>query len=174
VSNPPPKTVGVTGATAHDRGPFVYKWTSIGNGFNSVDNVYVLRYAEVLLTYAEAANEQTGPNQDVLSKLNLVRQRAGLAALTTSSPQAATKQTMRAEIERQRRLELAFEGERWWDLVRYARHTLADASATHTITALDIISQRRAGGARDVNFLLFPIPQAEINTNPQLQQNPGY
>ncbi|MDO7849987.1 RagB/SusD family nutrient uptake outer membrane protein [Hymenobacter convexus] len=168
------KNVGVNGANGNDRGPFVYKWTSIGNGFNSVDNVYVLRYAEVLLTYAEAVNEQSGPSQDVLNKLNLVRQRAGLAALTLASAQAATKTTMRAEIERQRRLEFAFEGERWWDLVRYARHTLADASATHTITALDIIAQRRAGGARDVNFLVFPIPQAEINTNPQVQQNPGY
>ncbi|MDO7885746.1 RagB/SusD family nutrient uptake outer membrane protein [Hymenobacter cheonanensis] len=165
-----PKT---NGANANDRGPFVYKWTSIGNGFNSVDNCYVLRYAEVLLSYAEAVNEQTGPSADVLAKLNLVRQRAGLAALTLASPQALTKQAMRAEIERQRRLEFAFEGERWWDLVRYARHTIADASAVHTITALDIIAQRR-GGARDVNYLLFPIPQAELNSNPQSQQNPGY
>ena len=163
-----------SGANGNDRGPFVFKWTSIGNGFNSTDNTYVLRFAEVLLAYAEAANEQSGPSQDVLNKVNQVRQRAGLTALTLASPQAATKQTMRNEIDRQRRLELAFEGERWWDLVRYARHTLADASATHTITALDIISQRRAGGVRDVNFLTFPIPQAEINTNPQVQQNPGY
>ena len=163
-----------SGANANDRGPFVYKWTSIGNGFNSTDNNYVLRYAEVLLSYAEAVNEQTGPSTDALNKLNLVRQRAGLAALSTASPQAASKQALRNEIERQRRLEFAFEGERWWDLVRYARHTLADPSATHTITALDIIAARRSGGARDVNFLLFPLPQAEINTNPQLKQNPGY
>jgi len=163
-----------SGANANDRGPFVFKWTSIGNGFNSTDNNYVLRYAEVLLGYAEAVNEQTGPSADVLAKLNLVRQRAGLAALTAASPQYASKQTMRNEIERQRRLEFAFEGERWWDLVRYARHTLADPSAVHTITALDIIAARRAGGTRDVNFLLFPLPQAEINTNPQLKQNPGY
>ncbi|WP_201981162.1 RagB/SusD family nutrient uptake outer membrane protein [Hymenobacter rubidus] len=166
------KNIGVSGANANDRGPFVYKWTSIGNGFNSVDNCYVLRYAEVLLSYAEAVNEQTGPSTDVLAKLNLVRQRAGLAALTLSSAQAATKQTLRAEIERQRRLEFAFEGERWWDLVRYARHTLADASATHTITALDLINTKR--GSRDQNYLVFPIPQAEINTNTQLKQNPGY
>ncbi|MDO7845498.1 RagB/SusD family nutrient uptake outer membrane protein [Hymenobacter sp. M29] len=168
------KNPQTSGANANDRGPFVFKWTSIGNGFNSVDNNYVLRMAEVYLAYAEAANEQTGPNQDVLNKLNVVRQRAGLTALTLSSAQAATKTTLRAEIDRQRRLEMAFEGERWWDLVRYARHTLADGSATHTITALDIISRRRQGGARDVNFLLFPIPLAELNTNPQAQQNPGF
>ena len=166
------KNRNTSGANANDRGPFVYKWTSIGNGFNSTDNNYVLRYAEVLLSYAEAVNEQTGPSTDVLAKLNLVRQRAGLAALTAASPQAASKQTMRNEIERQRRLEFAFEGERWWDLVRYARHTLADPSAVHTITALDRIALFR--NSRDVNFLLFPLPQAEINTNPQLKQNPGY
>ena len=164
-----PKT---TGANANDRGPFVYKWTSIGNGFNSVDNCYVLRYAEVLLSYAEAVNEQTGPSADVLAKLNLVRQRAGLAALTVTSPQALTKQSLRFEIERQRRLEFAFEGERWWDLLRYARHTLADAGAIHTITALDLINTKR--GSRDQNYLVFPIPQTEINTNPQLKQSPGY
>lgn len=157
---------------SNDVGPFVYKWTSIGNGFNSTDNTYVLRYAEVLLAYAEAVNEQTGPSADVLAKLNLVRQRAGLDALTLTSPQALTKQAMRNEIDRQRRLELAFEGERWFDLLRYARHTLADGSATHAVNALDIIQQQRS--TRDVNYLLFPFPQAELNTNPLLQQNPGY
>ncbi|GAB3588827.1 RagB/SusD family nutrient uptake outer membrane protein [Hymenobacter daeguensis] len=162
------------GANANDRGPFTFKWSSIGGNFNSTDNNYVLRMAEVYLAYAEAVNEQTGPSQDALDKLNRVRTRAGLAALTTASPQAASKQALRNEIDRQRRLEMAFEGERWWDLVRYARHTIADASATHAITALDIIARRRAGGARDVNFLVFPIPQAEVNNNPQIQQNPGY
>jgi hypothetical protein len=168
---PGPKTA--TFDPTNDAGPFVYKWTSIGNNFSSTDNTYVLRYAEVLLAYAEAVNEQTGPSTDVLAKLNLVRQRAGLVALTTASPQAATKQTMRNEIDRQRRLELAFEGERWFDLLRYARHTQAEPSATHAVTALDIIAQQR-GGARDVNYLVFPIPQAETNTNPLIQQNPGY
>jgi len=155
----------------NDAGPFVYKWRSLGNGFNSTDNTYVLRYAEVLLAYAEAANEQTGPTQDALNKLNLVRQRAGLAALTLASPQAASKQTLRTEIDLQRRLELAFEGERWFDLLRYARHNQAEANA-HATTALTIIAQQR--GAADANYLLFPIPQGELNTNPLVTQNPGY
>ena len=132
----------------------------------------MLRFAETLLAYAEASNEQSGPNADALAKLNLVRQRAGLAAINTTSPQAATKQALRNEIDRQRRLEMAFEGERWFDLLRYARHTIADASATHAVTALDIIQQKR--NSRDVNYLLFPLPQAELNTNPLIQQNPGY
>ncbi len=156
----------------NDQGPFVYKWPSNPNGFNSPDNYYVLRYADVLLMYAEAANEQTGPTADALAKLNMVRERAGLTALTTASAQAASKQTLRNEIDRQRRLELAFEGERWFDLLRYARHNQAEAGA-HAVTALDIIAQKRQG-ARDVNYLLFPIPLGELNTNTQIQQNPGY
>lgn len=159
------------GGNNNDVGPFVFKWRSLGNGFNSTDNTYVLRYAEVLLNYAEAANEQTGPTQDVLAKLNLVRQRAGLAALTLASPQALSKQALRNEIDLQRRLELAFEGERWFDLLRYARHNQAEPNA-HVTTALTIIAQQR--GAADANYLLFPLPQAELNTNPLVTQNPGY
>lgn len=161
-----------TGGNNNDQGPFEYKWRSIGNGFNSVDNTYVLRYAETLLAAAEASNEINGPTVATLGPLNQVRQRAGLAVLTAASPQAASKQTMRAEIDRQRRLELAFEGERWWDLTRYARQTIADPSATHPITALTIIQQFT--GSANQNYLLFPIPQQELNTNPLITQNPGY
>ncbi|NML66339.1 RagB/SusD family nutrient uptake outer membrane protein [Hymenobacter sp. RP-2-7] len=161
-----------TGSNNNDQGPFVYKWRSIGNGFNSVDNTYVLRYAETLLTAAEASNELNGPTAAALSPLNQVRQRAGLAALTLASTQALSKQALRAEIDRQRRLELAFEGERWWDLTRYARHTIADPSATHPVTALTIIQQFT--GAANQNYLVFPIPQTELNTNPLITQNPGY
>ncbi|RPD45047.1 RagB/SusD family nutrient uptake outer membrane protein [Hymenobacter sediminis] len=156
----------------NDKGPFVYKWPGNPNSFNSLDNTYIMRYAEVLLAYAEATNELSGPTADALAKLNLVRERAGLTALTSTSPEAASKQTLRNEIDKQRRLELAFEGERWFDLVRYARHNQVEAGA-HTITALDIIAQKRQG-QRDANYLLFPLPLGELNTNPSVAQNPGY
>ncbi|MCB2409759.1 RagB/SusD family nutrient uptake outer membrane protein [Hymenobacter lucidus] len=155
--------------TGNDNGPFVYKWPGNPNAFNSPDNTYVVRLAEMYLTYAEAANEQGSPAADVLAKLNEVRKRAGLADFPAAG---ATKEVLRAEIDKQRRLELAFEGERWYDLLRYARHELADASAKHAKTALDLIAEKR--GTRDVNYLLFPIPQNEINNNAQLQQNLGY
>ncbi|UHG92912.1 RagB/SusD family nutrient uptake outer membrane protein [Spirosoma oryzicola] len=162
--------VMATSGNANDNGPFVYKWRSNPNAFNSPDNYYVLRLADVMLMFAEASNEQNGPNQEAFTRLNAVRTRAGLPALTQAD--LATKQAFRDEVDRQRRLELAFEGERWFDLLRYARQTQADAGATHKVTALDIIQQIR--GARDVNYLLFPIPQSEINNNPLIQQNPGY
>ena len=157
---------------ANDRGPFAWKWRSDGNNFNSADNYYVLRFAEVYLTAAEASNELGNPATAVLDYLKPIRQRAGLPDLTPASPEAASQATLRTEIEKQRRLELAFEGERWSDLVRYARHEQATGSVRHTVTALDLINQKR--GSRDVNYLLFPIPLSELNTNTQLQQNPGY
>ena len=158
--------------SANDRGPFVWKWRSDGNGFNSADNYYVLRLAEVYLTAAEASNEAGSPAATVLGYLNPIRQRAGLLPLTAASPEAASQAALRTEIDKQRRLELAFEGERWFDLIRYARHEQASSSVRHTVTALDVIAQKR--GSRDVNYLQFPIPLAELNTNTQLQQNPGY
>ncbi|MBH8567337.1 RagB/SusD family nutrient uptake outer membrane protein [Microvirga sp. STS02] len=160
------------GPKADDSGPFVYKWRSDGSGFNSSDNYYVLRLAEVYLTAAEASNELNSPAQAVLDYLNPIRQRAGLLPLDASSPEAASQATLRTEIDKQRRLELAFEGERWFDLIRYARHTQANSAVQHAVTALDMIAQKR--GTRDVNYLLFPIPLGELNTNTQLQQNPGY
>ncbi|MBX0289263.1 RagB/SusD family nutrient uptake outer membrane protein [Hymenobacter sp. HSC-4F20] len=160
--------------TGNDDGPFVYKWSGNPNGFNSPDNTYVLRYADVVLMYAEAANELSGPTADALAKLNLIRQRAGLTELTSTSPQAASKQALRTEIDRQRRLELAFEGERWFDLLRYARHEQADPAADHAVTALDVIRAQRKTPTADPNYLLFPIPLDELNTNPNVQQNPGY
>jgi hypothetical protein len=157
-------------SNANDNGYFVYKWRSNPNGFNSPDNYYVLRLADVMLMYAEASNEQNGPNQDALTRLNTVRTRAGLPALTLAN--LTTQQAFRNEVDRQRRLELAFEGERWFDLLRYARQVQATPTVTHSVTALDLIQQLRK--SRDVNYLLFPFPQTEVNNNALLQQNPGY
>jgi hypothetical protein len=157
--------------TSDDDGPFVYKWPGPPNGFNSPDNTYVLRYADVVLMRAEAQNEVNGPTEAVRTDINLIRERAGLTPLTFSnptSPELASKQAMRNEIDRQRRLELAFEGERWFDLLRYSV-----APTEHAVTALDIIAQRQNGN-RNVNYLLFPIPLGELNTNPNVRQNPGY
>jgi len=151
-----------------DLGYFIYKWRNTGAlPFNNPDNYGVLRLADIKLILAEAENEQNGP-AGALPYLNDVRVRAGLSALTLAN--VPEKNSFRNETDRQRRLELAFEGERWPDLVRYA-HAKA-AGIPHPVTALDIIQQVR--GTADVNYLLFPIPQSEINSNPNVKQNPGY
>ncbi|MCU0352319.1 MAG: RagB/SusD family nutrient uptake outer membrane protein [Cytophagales bacterium] len=153
----------------NDNGWFVYKWRNT-NFFTSNDNYPVFRLAEMYLIAAEAANEQGGPTQTALERLNAVRTRAGLPALSLSD--LPTRAAFRDEVDRQRRLELAFEGERWFDLLRYTRHEQADPTATHEVTALDLIAARR--GSRDANYLLFPIPQYELNNNPLIEQNDGY
>jgi len=79
------------------------------------DNLHIYRYAEALLYLAEAINEQPGGRQaEAMGYVNQVRARAGLA----DSP-AATQEEVRAAILQERRIELAFEGKRFWDLVRF-------------------------------------------------------
>lgn len=131
----------------------------VTNG-DAEDNWYVLRYADVLLLYAEALNE-TGQTAQAIPFLNRVRQRAKVAD-RTGLDQAA----LRLAIEQERRVELAFEGHRWFDLVRTGR-------------ALPVLNAKAAAiGIKTPlteNNLIFPIPQSQIDINPSLiKQNPGY
>ncbi|GAB2564477.1 RagB/SusD family nutrient uptake outer membrane protein [Spirosoma areae] len=127
---------------------------------DSEDNWYVLRYADVLLLYAEALNE-TSKTAEALPYLNRVRKRAGLAdKAITAQPD------MRLAIEQERRVELAFEGHRWFDLVRTGR-------------ALPVLQAKAAAigikTALTENNLLFPVPQSQIDINSdKIKQNPGY
>ncbi|MBL4676426.1 MAG: RagB/SusD family nutrient uptake outer membrane protein [Mucilaginibacter sp.] len=153
----------------NDSGWFIYKWKNT-NFFASKDNYPLLTLDDIYLVYAEASNELNGPNADALGKLNAIRTRAGIG--TTSLGALSSKQLFRNEVDLQRRLEMAFQGDRWFDLVRYSRQTQADASATHSVDALAIIKIHR--GSANANYLLFPIPLDELNTNPLTKQNPGF
>ncbi|GAB3573481.1 RagB/SusD family nutrient uptake outer membrane protein [Spirosoma luteolum] len=138
------------------------KWYDEVSATNDVGNdVPVLRYADVLLLYAEALNEvgyqATG---DALTSLNAVRNRAGAPVYTAA--QLATQAAFRDAVLNERRLELALENDRWFDLVR--TNTAVSALQVTKITV-------------PANRLLYPIPQAEIDTynNPAtFPQNPGY
>ncbi|GAA4453604.1 RagB/SusD family nutrient uptake outer membrane protein [Nibrella saemangeumensis] len=143
---------------------FVRKFrdTPVVNG-DSEDNWPVLRYADVLLMYAEALNEQGRP-AEALPYLNQIRKRAGLAEKTLADTGAQA--AMRQAIEQERRVELAFEGHRWFDLVRTGR-------------ALDVLKAKAQaiGIKTDLkeSNLIFPVPQSQIDINPtQIKQNPGY
>lgn len=111
------------------------------------DNVRYLRYAEVLLNGAEAKANLN--NSGALPLLNQIRTRAGLPA------SAATGTALLDAIAQERRVELALEGHRWFDLIRTSK-----AQQVLNIT--------------DPYHLLFPIPQREIQNNPNMKQNPGY
>ncbi|WP_422005214.1 RagB/SusD family nutrient uptake outer membrane protein [Roseivirga pacifica] len=115
----------------------------------------VIRYADVLLMYAEALNE-ANRTSDAFDPLNEVRERAGLTDIDGLDQSA-----LRDVILEERRLELAAEGHRWFDLVRTNR-----------------LEQVVEAAKPDVNVeprhYLFPIPQRERDFNPNLEQNDGY
>ncbi|MGY3052634.1 hypothetical protein ACVWYG_000830 [Pedobacter sp. UYEF25] len=135
--------------------PHVYKYRNAA-GFAAPANVPVLRYADVLLMRAEALNEISYPNTEALTLLNQVRTRAGLPSKTIGD--LPSQDAMRIAIAKERRVELAFEGHRWFDLLRTDK-------AISTLQGKYPITQ---------NKLLFPIPQDQIDKNPNLKQNPGY
>lgn len=137
------------------------KWTENPPAYGEGDLDWpVIRYADVLLMLAEAQNEQN-QTADALTNLNLVRTRAGLPARTALN-QADTRLT----IEQERRVELAFEGHRWFDLIRAGKvvSTMQAFKTKYSVTTM-IVGPERA---------LLPIPFREISLNPELTQNPGY
>lgn len=120
----------------------------------------VMRFAEVLLIYAEALNEaNNGPTAEGYAAINRVRTRAGLTPLSGLS-----YAEFREAVWLERRLELAFEHHRRFDLIRTGR--LIDAVKAEN-------SQSRNATIQPFHVLL-PIPQTEIDANPKLTQNPGY
>jgi hypothetical protein len=127
-------------------------------------NHIVFRYAYVLLAYAEAQNEATGPDGTVYDAVNQVRQRAGMPVLPTGLSQDQMRQAIRHEY----RVELAGEGYRYEFLLRWGLFQSAIANR-------GINNGRQFGTVTISDFrLLYPIPETEINANPNMRQNPGY
>jgi starch-binding outer membrane protein, SusD/RagB family len=128
-------------------------------------NWTVLRFAEVLLTYAEAANEVNGPSPAVYDAVNRVRARAKLPAL-----EGLTKDELREAIWRERWHELSFENKTWYDMAR-----LRKAFNVTTRKFENYVGHKFSyGPVLKERELLFPIPTAEIRNNSKLKQNPGY
>ncbi|MFN0034253.1 MAG: RagB/SusD family nutrient uptake outer membrane protein [Saprospiraceae bacterium] len=130
--------------------PYVIKYDDLSTGS---DNVIVTRLAEMYLIRAEALAQSNGAIQAIKADLNVVRDRAGLP-----NTLANTHADLLTAIETERRLELAYEGHRWFDLVRTGR-------------AVDVLQT-----VTNVNQTLFPIPLSELlsNNHPGMTQNPGY
>jgi starch-binding outer membrane protein, SusD/RagB family len=143
--------------------PFAYKWKS-ANGWASTNRQYLLRLGDILLLKAEALNELNRPAEAKL-EVDKIRARAGLGQTA-----ATTQEEMRLAIEKERRLELAQEAQRWDDLRRYGRAV----EVMNDLTEIDL----RTNTVKDYNMtpakLWLPIPQSERNRNPLLGQNEGY
>lgn len=138
---------------------YVYKYLDLSATANAEgsNNFPIIRYADVLLMYAEALNEQGAGNAEAFKVVNRIRMRAGLEELPASLSQA----DFRDAILLERRLELAFEGHRWYDLVRTKKLIGALKAQNPTI----IVGEK--------NYLL-PVPQTERDVNANLTQNPGF
>lgn len=142
-----------------------------------------MRLAEVLLNYAEAQNEAVGPDGSVYDAINQVRARAGQPDLS----EGLGKEQMFERIVQERKIELALEGHRYWDLRRWNMATvvLNDRHFTGMKVGQDpndpdnliyetfTVDFRPKYIFREEHYL-FPIPQGEIDKNPKLTQNPGY
>jgi starch-binding outer membrane protein, SusD/RagB family len=139
----------------------------------------LIRYADILLMYAEATNEYSGPSQEVYDAVEQIRQRAGLNPYQLKT--GLTKDEMRTVIQHERRVELAFEESRFWDVRRWK---IAEQTDAQTMTGMRV--KKDANGdftyiietVRKRNFrkamYLWPIPQSETAKSTDLLQNPDY
>ena len=152
-----------------------------GYWYGSTQPWLIFRYAEILLDFAEAQNEATGPTPEVYAALNKLRQRAGI---TTTLEENLTQSQMRELIRNERYVELCFEHHRYWDLRRWklAEEKLNNRNYTGVvITKEDDGTFTYAYEPVESFSLVFtdkmyfmPIPQSEISKNGSLKQNPGW
>lgn len=164
---------------------FMGKFESSGIYSNQNHHVMLFRYAEILLNYAEALNEFNGPATEVTDAIIAIRKRAGITAGTDTRygiPAGISQDQMRSLIRNERRIEMAFEEQRFWDIRRWkiaeqvlngplkGMNIVKNSDGTFSYTILDIAP---AVFDASKNYL-FPIPYSEIQTNPNMTQNPGY
>lgn len=196
--NEGPGDPGKFNGAASITGYLVKKFANPADGFGpqdgrSVSSWQEFRFAEVLLIYAEAANEANGPDSKVYDALNKIR----LRAIMPDAPTGMSKEEMRDYIRHERKIELVFENHRWWDLRRWGTAVeVLDGFVPHGIKVErlpDAPTKAEKPQLFDPRFLKytvfevngltqtfpasnykFPIPQGEIEKNPNLEQNPGY
>lgn len=138
---------------------YVCKYMDVPYQNNDASNNYpVIRYADVFLMYAEALN-QNGKTAEACKYLNMTRRRGFGYQTTETSPvdlQTTDKAQFSLMVEQERRVELAFENHRWFDLIRTGR-------------AVEVM--RSKGFSLNETNLICPIPQKQIDVNPKLTQN---
>lgn len=148
-----------------------------------------IRLADLYLLYAEALNEANGaPTADVYNYVNLIRARAGLQTVQSSwtnysnNPTKYTTQAgMRAIIQRERAIELCFEGQRYWDVLRWK---IAPQELSGNVTGWDRSGKTPDLFYRELTFFtrkfvaprdyLFPLQDGDLLNNPNLVQNPNW
>ncbi|MGN6616966.1 MAG: RagB/SusD family nutrient uptake outer membrane protein [Ilyomonas sp.] len=138
--------------------PILSKYNDPSDGTN---DFYAIRLADILLLRAEAYNAK-GDISNAAKLVNEVRARVKLSPVTASSADE-----MASVIAKERRLELAFEGHRRFDLIRTGK-------------AIEVMNAQKDGEGNNLNYnvqpyqLVYPVPQQQLDLNPKLTQNEGY
>jgi tetratricopeptide (TPR) repeat protein len=135
--------------------------TATGDSFHSPNNYRFIRYSDVLLMYAECLNE-TGATATAYQYVDQVRQRAGLRTLTVAKP-GLNHDAFLAQIKHERITELNGEGHRFNDLARWG--DLGTGLQTRDVGFGNFVKGKHE---------LLPIPQQDLDINPNMKQNPGY
>ena len=171
---------------------FVHPESKSGHYIRQVHFPYpIIRMADLYLMKAEILNELNGPSQEVFNEINKIRSRAGIpnVEVVWSDPNLCstiylnyhlTKNGLRDIIMRERSIEFAFEGSRYWDVVRYKKATsefntpvtgwIGNSYSSQNFFRLEIKQRRRF---LNRNYL-WPISLDEMNTNANMIQNPGW
>ncbi len=160
---------------------------NIRNDVASYRPYILIRYAEILLNYVEALNEYDPTNTDIVTYLDLVRERAGLPGIEEVYPEAVGNQDqMREFILRERQIELCFEGDRYYTL---GRRLLLGLPANQTIYSMNVNADDGGLGFSYTGFYsrtlfqkrywddkmyLYPIQQTDLDRDKALVQNPGW
>jgi len=157
--------------------------TEYRGGYGSTQPWLEIRYAEVLLNYAEAQNEYlSNPDASVYDAINKIRRRAGI--ITDIPVGSLSKESMKTLISNERYVELSYECKRYWDLRRWK---IADKVLNGTKFTGAVITKKADGsftydyqsadsepGVFLPKMYFMPIPQSEITKNKNLVQNPGW
>ncbi|WP_443936779.1 RagB/SusD family nutrient uptake outer membrane protein [Pedobacter sp. MW01-1-1] len=140
-------------------------------------NFPIFRYAEILLNYAEAQNEAVGPDATVYTAINAIRARVNMPAL----PTGLTQTQMRARIRHERRVEMAFEEQRFWDIRRWkiaetvlngSLHGIQGTLNGTTVTYQEVtVAPTKFEASK---MYLYPIPFDETASNKNMTQNPNW
>jgi hypothetical protein len=143
---------------------FFHVESATGNGICD-ENWTLLRLPEAMLIYAEASNEVNGPTADAYTQVNKIRARAQLPALSSLS-----KDDFRSAIWKERYHELAYENKAYFDIQR--THMVYDVINNKFGDAMATVNEQ--GVTMKAQYLLWPIPQREMDTNKKLTQNTGW
>jgi len=169
--------------TSYYQRKFMERAENLSQYENANHRWVMFRAAEIVLNYAEAENEVAGPTSDVYDAVKMIRRRAGIAAgraLNYGLTANMSQDEMRKIIRNERRIELAFEEHRFWDIRRWR---IAEEIYKKPLQGLSISKNGTQYSYNRINVLtvnfdpkmnLYPIPYSEVIKNRNMKQNPGW